>query len=70
MSSEIARMREQIETECRALQNLSQFSRVSNHEAIRNRYERLNYIQKELAASVGEQQAIEISYDIYTRIIG
>ena len=65
MSSEIARIREQIELECQALANLMQFSAVASHHSIKRRYENLDRQREQLSALVGEQQATQIVVDIY-----
>src|SRR5437763_16218335 len=60
ISSELARLREQIELECQALQHLMQFSAVASHRAINRRYRNLDSCRDQLIPLVGEDKATSI----------
>lgn len=69
MSSEVAALRRQIETECEAMkQALSGYAVVSKHEIIAHRFEAIGKCQDQLAASVGSQEALRILVETYGRI--
>lgn len=63
MSSDVAALRRQIETECAAIhQALYGFAVVSKHTVIANRYTALHQHTGQLAAVVGESEALRITY--------
>jgi hypothetical protein len=64
-TSEVARLREQIELECQALQHLMQFSAVASHRAISRRYRNLDTCRDQLEPLLGEEQATKLVVDIY-----
>lgn len=64
-TSEVARIREQIELECQALANLKLFSAVASHKSITRRYENLERYHEHLRTLVGEQEATTIMVGIY-----
>ncbi len=66
-TSELARLREQIELECQALQNMMQFSAVASHRSINRRYRSLDRCRDQLKPLVGEDQATNIVVDIYNQ---
>lgn len=65
-TSELARLREQIELECQALQHLMHFSAVASHRSVDRRYRNLDQYRDQLAPLVGEDQATDIMVDIYS----
>jgi hypothetical protein len=65
MTSEIARIRQQIELECTALQNLALFSQTSSHDIISAKFRSLDTYHQELRAIVGEQEATSTIVSIY-----
>ena len=68
--SEIARLRWQIERTCEAMQRVMNDPGFSaSHESIRRRYEHLGRQEQELAQHVGEEQAHDITYDIYNEVM-
>jgi hypothetical protein len=69
-ASEIARIREQIELECQAMANLTQFSAVASHQSINKRYENLDQCRERLTTLVGEQEAAKIVVGIYREQVG
>ena len=66
-TSELARLREQIELECQALQNMMQFSAVASHCMINRRYRNLEKYHHQLKTLVSEEQAVNIVVDIYNQ---
>ena len=68
-SSELARLREQIELECQAMQHIMQFSAVASHHSINRRYRSLDRYRDQLKPLVGEVQATNIVVDIYNQCI-
>ncbi len=66
-TSELARLREQIELECQALQHMMQFSAVASHRSINRRYRSLDRCRDQLKPLVGEDQATNIVVDIYNQ---
>jgi len=69
--SEVARIRQQIELECEAMQRLvSGLAITASHETIQHKYESLGTVHKQLAQIVGEEKATAITMEIYTRLIG
>lgn len=70
MSSEVAALRRQIETECEAMkQALSGHAVVSTHEVIRRRFEALGSHQEQLTRCVGAQEARRILYETYEQVL-
>jgi hypothetical protein len=69
LSSEVARLRQQIELECQAIQHLMQFSVVASHHAINGRYRNLDQYRDQLKTLVGEDQATSIVVDIYNQLV-
>ncbi len=65
MSSEVARLRQQIELECQAIQHLMQFSIVASHQAINGRYRNLDQWRDQLKTLIGDDQATSIVVDTY-----
>lgn len=57
MSSDVARLRAQLELEAQSLMNLSRFRACASHEAITHAYERFAQVQEELAAELGSEHA-------------
>jgi hypothetical protein len=68
-SSELARLREQIELECQAMQHMMQFSAVASHRSISRRNRSLDRYRDQLKPLVGEDQATSIVVDIYNQCI-
>lgn len=61
MNSEVAQLRQRIERECEALQQLKHgFAQVASHELITHRFEHLGTVFEQLASHVGPQAAIEM----------
>jgi hypothetical protein len=70
-NSEIARLRQQIELECQAMQlGLSGYAHVAKHQTITNKYNTLGKHQEQLEALVGEEQAALITAEIYMKVMG
>ncbi len=68
MSSDVAALRQRIETECAAIhQALYGFAVVSKHEIIANRYESLHQYTRQLARVAGEQEANSFTCLTYTQ---
>ncbi len=71
MSSEIARLRQQIEQECTAMQQaLTGFAMTAQHDVIQKKYESLGYYHEKLEQLVGEKEAALITTEIYMNLIG
>jgi hypothetical protein len=71
MSSEVARLRKQIELECAAMQQaLHGFALTALHEIIQRKYESLGHYHEQLEQLVGEKEAALITTEIYVRMIG
>jgi hypothetical protein len=66
-TSEIARLREQIELECQALQHLMRFSVVASHSTINGRYRNLDTCHQQLTALMSEEEAVNLVVDIYNQ---
>lgn len=60
MSSEVARLRQQIETECQAMRHLTCFRQMASHEIITAAYDRLGEHHDQLIKLVGQQKAAEM----------
>lgn len=70
VNSEVAALRQRIETECVAMkQALSGYAVVSKHEIIACRFKAIEQHQKQLSQWVGEQEAQRICYETYEHII-
>lgn len=67
--SEIARIRENIEAECRALSNLTLFSCTGSHTIINARFKALDAHHQELCAIVGESEAVSTIVTIYNEVV-
>jgi hypothetical protein len=71
MSSEVARLRQQIELECAAMQQaLSGFAITAQHNIIQMKYESLGHHYEQLEQLVGEKEAALITTEIYVKMIG
>jgi len=64
-TSEIARLREQIELECQAIQHLMQTAAVASHRIISRKYQNLDQCHQQLKALVSEEEALRIVVDAY-----
>jgi hypothetical protein len=64
-TSEVARLREQIELECQAIQHLVQSSAVDSHRTIKRKYQNLDQCHQQLKALVSEEEALRIVVDAY-----
>jgi len=60
MSSEVARLRRQIEAECQAMRHLAGFRQTASHEMITAAYDRLGEHHDQLIKLVGQQEATEV----------
>jgi len=68
--SEIASLRQRIETECMAMQQALQgYAVVSKHAIITQRFAAIGHHKEQLAAVVGEHEATRITYQTYARVI-
>ena len=71
MSSEVARLRQQIELECSAMhQALTGFALTAQHEIIQRKYETLAHFHEQLEQLVGEHEAAIITTEIYAKVVG
>ena len=68
-TSELIKLREQIELECQAIQHLMDFSVVASHRVIDRRYRNLDQYRDQLKSLVGEDQATGIVVDIYNQLV-
>ncbi len=68
-TSELVKLREQIELECQAIQHLMDFSAVASHRVIDRRYRNLDQYRDQLKSLVGEDQATGIVVDIYNQLV-
>ena len=64
-TSEVARLREQIELECQTIQHLMQSSAVASHRTINRKYQNLDQCHQQLRALVGEGEALHIVVEAY-----
>jgi hypothetical protein len=70
MASEVARLRQQIEAECKALRlAMYGYAVVSSHKAISHRYRLLDRYRGQLATHVGEEQATDMMNETYNQIV-
>ena len=68
--SEVARLREQIEGACRAMnQMMYGYAYTARHDVINHKYSALGNYQEQLEPLVGEQQALEIVVETYNRVV-
>lgn len=67
--SEVARLRQQIELECQALQNLSGVAAGASHAMITHKYQMIEHNQAQLASLVGEKEAKKITYEAYVIVM-
>ena len=71
VSSEVARLRQQIELECAAMQQaLHGFALTSQHEIVQRKYKSVGYYNKQLEQLVGENEEALITIEIYVRMMG
>jgi hypothetical protein len=71
MCSEVARVRQQIELECAAMQQaLTGYALTAKHEIIQRKYETLAQYHEQLEQLVGEHEAAIITTEIYARVVG
>ena len=65
-TSEVARLKEQIELECQTIQQLMQSSAVASHRTINRKYQNLNQCHQQLKALVSEEEALCIVVEAYS----
>ncbi len=71
MCSEVARVRQQIELECAAMQQaFTGFAITAQHEILQRKYETLAHYYEQLEQLVGEKEAAIITTEIYLKVIG
>ena len=69
--SEVARLRQQLEMECIAMQQgLTGYAVTARHEIIQRRYEAVGHCQKQLEQLVGKEEAALITAETYVKVIG
>ncbi len=69
--SEIARIREQIERECEAMNlALYGYATVASHKVIEQKYNNLGRHREKLEKHVSKEEAGNILIEIYTKVIG
>ncbi len=69
--SEIARIREQIERECEAMNRaLYGYATVASHKIIEQKYNNLGRHRESLEKHVSKEEAGKILIEIYTKVIG
>lgn len=67
--SEIASLRQRIETECIAMyQALHGYAVVARHDMIARRFEAIGRHKERLATVVGEHEATRITYQTYAQV--
>ncbi len=67
--SEIAALRQRIEEECIAMHRaLHGYAIVSRHDIIAQRFAAIGQYKEQLAAVVGEQEAMCITYQTYAQV--
>jgi hypothetical protein len=70
VKSEVAQLRQQIELESVAMKlAMYGFATVAKHEFITHKYDTIGTYQEQLSAHVGEQQATQITVEVYTRVM-
>lgn len=69
--SEVARLRGQIEAECKAMQQgMTGFAQSAAHRFIQQKYENLGATQQQLAQIVGEEEATNFMTETYIKTMG
>ncbi len=69
--SEIARLRQQIELECQAMQlAMTGYAAVAKHETITHKYSQLGASFEQLETVVGKEQAAIIWIETYQKVLG
>lgn len=69
--SEIARIREQIERECEAMNlALYGYATVASHKIIEQKYNNLGRHRENLEKHIGKEEAGKVIIEIYTKVIG
>jgi len=69
--SEVARLREQIERECQAMQQaMYGYAEVAKHQIINYRYNVIGKYRDRLETLVGEEAATTIVVEVYNKVIG
>ncbi|HLJ33776.1 MAG TPA: hypothetical protein VKU38_09005 [Ktedonobacteraceae bacterium] len=69
--SEIARIREQIERECEAMNlALYGYATVASHKIIEQKYNNLGRHRENLEKHIGKEEAGKVMIEIYTKVIG
>ncbi|MHB8596036.1 MAG: hypothetical protein ACYDER_04410 [Ktedonobacteraceae bacterium] len=69
--SEVARIREQIERECEAMNlALYGYATVASHKIIEQKYNNLGRHRENLEKHVSKEEAGKILIEIYTKVIG
>ena len=69
--SEVARLRQQLEMECIAMQQgLTGYAVTARHEIIQRRYKAVGHCQKQLEQLVGKEEAAFITAETYVKVIG
>jgi hypothetical protein len=70
-TSDVARLRQQIEEECQAMQlAMTGFAQTASHEVIHQRFQHLDMVQHQLALLIGEQEATQIVVETYVKNMG
>ncbi len=67
--SDVARVRANIEAECKALNNLTLFSRTASHDIINARFKALDACYQELRAAMPDSEAISTIVAIYNEVV-
>lgn len=69
--SEVARLRQQIDDECEAMQQaMNGFAQTASHAFINQKYDNLGAAQDQLEQLVGEDAAAQIVVETYRRKMG
>jgi hypothetical protein len=69
--SEVARIMQQIELTCQAMQlGLHGYAEVASHQIINHKYKTLGQYMQQLDALVGEEEATNMVADTYIRMLG
>ena len=64
-TSEVARLREQIELECQAIHYLMRTAAVASHSIISRKYQNLDHCHQQLKMIVSEEEALHIVVGAY-----
>jgi hypothetical protein len=68
--SEVAQLKQEIEAICYSLSlKFNGFAHKATHRIISKQYQALDNHREDLADLVGEEQATEITYDIYNKVV-